>query len=42
MSSNSNSARAANGAAPLSHRQIQIVFIGLMGGMLLASLDRDR
>ncbi|MCJ7831700.1 MAG: MFS transporter [Dehalococcoidia bacterium] len=40
MSSNSNSARAANGAAALSHRQIQIVFIGLMGGMLLASLDQ--
>lgn len=40
MSSNSNSARAANGAAALSHRQIQIVFVGLMGGMLLASLDQ--
>jgi EmrB/QacA subfamily drug resistance transporter len=40
MSSNSNSARAANGAAALTHRQIQIVFIGLMGGMLLASLDQ--
>jgi EmrB/QacA subfamily drug resistance transporter len=40
MSSITGSGSAANGVAPLTHRQIQIVFIGLMGGMLLASLDQ--
>ena len=40
MSSNADSAPGVNGAVGLSHRQIQIVFIGLMAGMLLASLDQ--
>jgi EmrB/QacA subfamily drug resistance transporter len=40
MSNNSDSAPAADGVVGLSHRQIQIVFTGLMAGMLLASLDQ--
>ena len=40
MSSRSDSEPAVNGAVGLSHRQIQIVFTGLMAGMLLASLDQ--
>ena len=40
MSSNSNSLAATNGTLRLTHRQIQIVFLGLMAGMLLASLDQ--
>ncbi len=40
MSSSSDSAPTADGVVGLSHRQIQIVFTGLMAGMLLASLDQ--
>jgi EmrB/QacA subfamily drug resistance transporter len=40
MSNNSELADVANGTARLTHRQIQVVFIGLMAGMLLASLDQ--
>ena len=40
MSNSSDSGSAVSGAVGLSHRQIQIVFTGLMAGMLLASLDQ--
>jgi len=40
VSNNLNPAPAVGGEVLLSHRQIQIVFIGLMGGMLLAALDQ--